>query len=406
MSIRTVARGPSRLLAAAVAAVTIAATVAVTGLSGTAAAADPLISQGKPATASSTENAGTPAVGRRRRQHRHPLVQRVQRSAVDPGRPRRHRHHQPGRPATGRPRTPRAFQIQTSANGTDLDHDLLAPPPAPAASRPSPSPAPAATCGCTAPPGPPATATRCGSSRSTATIGGGSRLRHRQRGAGPARPPPPRPRTPAPRPRAAVDGNAGTRWSSAFSDPQWLQVDLGAAAADLPGRADTGRPPTPRRSRSRSRPTATTWTDDLHAPPPAPAARRPSTVTGTGRYVRMYGTARATGYGYSLWEFGRAHRHRRDPRRPTDPDRRPSRRRRARPERASSSTRPCPARRSRAQLDTDLQRSMESNQFGTAALRAAVQAGHLQRVQRPDRLLHLDRRPRPEPRRRAASTAT
>ncbi|WP_239119396.1 discoidin domain-containing protein, partial [Planotetraspora thailandica] len=29
---------------------------------------------------------------------------------------------------------------------------------------------------------------------------------------------------------AAVDGNSGTRWSSAFSDPQWLQVDLGASA--------------------------------------------------------------------------------------------------------------------------------------------------------------------------------
>src|SRR2546423_12658545 len=27
---------------------------------------------------------------------------------------------------------------------------------------------------------------------------------------------------------AAVDGNSGTRWSSAFSDPQWIQVDLGA----------------------------------------------------------------------------------------------------------------------------------------------------------------------------------
>jgi hypothetical protein len=26
-------------------------------------------------------------------------------------------------------------------------------------------------------------------------------------------------------------------------------------------------------------------------------------VTGTGRYIRMYGTARATPYGYSLWEF-------------------------------------------------------------------------------------------------------
>src|SRR3954451_8908787 len=29
---------------------------------------------------------------------------------------------------------------------------------------------------------------------------------------------------------AAVDGDTGTRWSSAFSDPQWLQVDLGATA--------------------------------------------------------------------------------------------------------------------------------------------------------------------------------
>ena len=27
----------------------------------------------------------------------------------------------------------------------------------------------------------------------------------------------------------AVDGNTGTRWSSAFADPQWLQVDLGSS---------------------------------------------------------------------------------------------------------------------------------------------------------------------------------
>jgi len=26
-------------------------------------------------------------------------------------------------------------------------------------------------------------------------------------------------------------------------------------------------------------------------------------VSGTGRCIRMYGTARATKYGYSLWEF-------------------------------------------------------------------------------------------------------
>src|SRR5581483_556722 len=28
----------------------------------------------------------------------------------------------------------------------------------------------------------------------------------------------------------AVDGNTSTRWSSAFSYPQWLEVDLGASA--------------------------------------------------------------------------------------------------------------------------------------------------------------------------------
>src|SRR5260221_466672 len=28
---------------------------------------------------------------------------------------------------------------------------------------------------------------------------------------------------------AAVDGDTTTRWSSAFSDPQWLQVDLGSS---------------------------------------------------------------------------------------------------------------------------------------------------------------------------------
>src|SRR5918999_4430973 len=30
---------------------------------------------------------------------------------------------------------------------------------------------------------------------------------------------------------AAVDGDPGTRWSSAFTDPQWLQVDLGGSVA-------------------------------------------------------------------------------------------------------------------------------------------------------------------------------
>jgi beta-glucosidase len=162
MSIRTVARGPSRLLAAAVSAVTIAATVAVAGLSGTAAAADPLISQGKPATASSTENAGTPA-------------------------------------------------------------------------------------------------------------------------------------------SAAVDGNTGTRWSSAFSDPQWLEVDLGSSQSICQVGLDweTAYATAFQIQVSTDN---TNWTT-IYSTTTGTGGNQTLTATGTGRYIRMYGTARATQYGYSLWEF-------------------------------------------------------------------------------------------------------
>ena len=101
--------------------------------------------------------------------------------------------------------------------------------------------------------------------------------------------------------QAAVDGNAGSRWSSAFSDPQWLQVDLGSAASisrvvlqweaafatsfEFQTSAD-----------------ASTWTT-IYRTSDGPGGTQAINVTGSGRYVRIYGTARATRYGYSLWEF-------------------------------------------------------------------------------------------------------
>ena len=100
----------------------------------------------------------------------------------------------------------------------------------------------------------------------------------------------------------AVDGNTGTRWSSAFSDPQWIYVDLGASATHQPGRPATGRRRTRPRSRSRRRPTRTNWTT-IYSTTTGTGGIQTLNVTGTGRYVRMYGTARATQYGYSLWEF-------------------------------------------------------------------------------------------------------
>ena len=61
----------------------------------------------------------------------------------------------------------KAYQIQTSADGTTWTDDLHHHHRRRRHRDPRPSPAPAATCGCTAPPAAAATATRCGSSRSS-----------------------------------------------------------------------------------------------------------------------------------------------------------------------------------------------------------------------------------------------
>jgi hypothetical protein len=46
----------------------------------------------------------------------------------------------------------------------------------------------------------------------------------------------------------------------------------------------------------------TTWTT-IYSTTTSTGGVQTIPVTGSGRYVRMYGTKRSTGYGYSLWEF-------------------------------------------------------------------------------------------------------
>jgi hypothetical protein len=100
----------------------------------------------------------------------------------------------------------------------------------------------------------------------------------------------------------AVDGNTTTtRWSSAFSDPQWIYVDLGQSynitkvvlywetAYGSSFEIDTS-------------PDATTWTS-IYSTTTGTGGTQTLNITGTGRYVRMYGTVRHTQYGYSLYEF-------------------------------------------------------------------------------------------------------
>ncbi len=99
----------------------------------------------------------------------------------------------------------------------------------------------------------------------------------------------------------AVDGNTGTRWSSLFSDPQWIAVDLGASATIsqviLRWEGAFGRA-----YQIQTSPDGATWTT-IHSTTTGTGGVETLNVTGTGRHVRMNGTARGTGYGYSLWEF-------------------------------------------------------------------------------------------------------
>jgi hypothetical protein len=99
----------------------------------------------------------------------------------------------------------------------------------------------------------------------------------------------------------AVDGNPGTRWSSGWSDPQWLEVDLGATHAVTKVVLDWERAYATAFQIQVSG-NGTTWTD-IYATTTGTGGAQTIQVTGSGRYLRMYGTARATQYGYSLWEF-------------------------------------------------------------------------------------------------------
>ncbi|MFF0156137.1 discoidin domain-containing protein [Streptomyces sp. NPDC005263] len=100
---------------------------------------------------------------------------------------------------------------------------------------------------------------------------------------------------------AAVDGNPRTRWSSAFSDPQWLSVDLGATAAIsqvvLRWEAGYGRA-----FQVQTSDDGTTWST-LYSTTTGVGGVQTLDVNGKGRYVRVHGTQRGTAYGYSLWEF-------------------------------------------------------------------------------------------------------
>lgn len=100
---------------------------------------------------------------------------------------------------------------------------------------------------------------------------------------------------------AAFDSDVNTRWSSVAADPQWIRVDLGATA-NITGVALEWEAAYGRSFQIQTSTDGNTWTS-IYSTTAGAGGTQTLTVAGTGRYVRMYGTARGTGHGFSLWEF-------------------------------------------------------------------------------------------------------
>jgi len=113
----------------------------------------------------------------------------------------------------------------------------------------------------------------------------------------------------------AFDGNSGTRWESASSDAQYLIVDLGSVQSidriRLSWETALGKNFTLDISTVTAAPSDASWTNVVSGTwtTAVTVVNNTSTTNDypnlgkSGRYVRMNGTARATGYGYSLFEF-------------------------------------------------------------------------------------------------------
>ena len=100
---------------------------------------------------------------------------------------------------------------------------------------------------------------------------------------------------------AATDGDPGTRWESAYSDPQWLEVDLGSqqqiCGVGIMWEAAYASAFQIQTSNDNS-----TWTN-VYSTTTGTGGSQTFTVSVTARYIRMYGTVRATQWGYSILEL-------------------------------------------------------------------------------------------------------
>lgn len=101
----------------------------------------------------------------------------------------------------------------------------------------------------------------------------------------------------------AIDNNGGTRWESDFSDPQYLQLDLGVAC-DINKVVINWEVANGKRFQLQGSNNKTQWTT-LKTVNDGVEGNRTDTLdslTGSYRYLRIHGTERTTQYGYSIYE--------------------------------------------------------------------------------------------------------
>jgi uncharacterized repeat protein (TIGR02543 family) len=105
---------------------------------------------------------------------------------------------------------------------------------------------------------------------------------------------------------AAIDGITTTRWASVFSDPQWIMFDMGSARSIstvvFDWESANARNYLLEGSNDASFVTKTTLVTKTNMGTGDHRIDSLTGLTGTYRYYRMYGTARNTAYGYSIYE--------------------------------------------------------------------------------------------------------
>jgi beta-glucanase (GH16 family) len=106
-------------------------------------------------------------------------------------------------------------------------------------------------------------------------------------------------------PDKAFDNDPASRWATSSTngwvDPGWISVDLGATA-QISQVVLQWDPAYGRAYQIQVSSDNVNW-QPIFSTTTGDGLKDVINATGTGRYVRMYGTARSSAYGYSLWEF-------------------------------------------------------------------------------------------------------